>query len=57
MALAGVGELEVPDDEWIRSFAVITCPPNEVCAPIHNRMPVILPPQAWAGVAWRDNGR
>jgi putative SOS response-associated peptidase YedK len=28
--------------ETVRSFSIITCPPNEVCAPIHDRMPVIL---------------
>jgi putative SOS response-associated peptidase YedK len=26
--------------------AIVTCPPNELMATIHNRMPVILPPGA-----------
>jgi putative SOS response-associated peptidase YedK len=26
----------------LTSFAVITCPPNDLVAPIHNRMPVVL---------------
>ena len=28
----------------ITTCAIITCPPNELMATIHNRMPVILPP-------------
>jgi putative SOS response-associated peptidase YedK len=31
-------------NEWVATFAVITCPANELMAPIHNRMPVIIPP-------------
>jgi putative SOS response-associated peptidase YedK len=31
----------------LRSFAIVTGLPNELCAPIHDRMPVILPPDAW----------
>ena len=42
-----MGELESPAGEWVRSFTIITITPNEVCAPIHNRMPVILPPATW----------
>src|SRR5450755_744059 len=30
--------------EFVRSFTIITTTPNEVCAPIHNRMPVIVDP-------------
>jgi putative SOS response-associated peptidase YedK len=29
-------------DEWVRTFAVITCPANEIMTPIHDRMPVII---------------
>jgi putative SOS response-associated peptidase YedK len=39
-----------PGGEWVRSFAIITTEPNELCAPIHNRMPVILKPETWP--AW-----
>jgi len=28
--------------ETIRSFTIVTTTPNDLCAPIHNRMPVIL---------------
>ena len=31
----------------MRSFAVITTTPNELCAELHNRMPVVLKPDAW----------
>lgn len=33
--------------EWVRTCTIITGEPNELLAPIHNRMPVILPPEAW----------
>jgi putative SOS response-associated peptidase YedK len=36
--------------EWIRTCSIITGEPNELVAPIHNRMPVILPREAWS--AW-----
>jgi putative SOS response-associated peptidase YedK len=49
MALAGVWEnWHLPAGEWVRSFAIVTTTPNELCAKIHNRMPVILKPEAWA---------
>ena len=48
MALAGVWEgWQSPAGEWVRSFAIITTTPNELCAELHNRMPVILKPEAW----------
>ncbi len=31
----------------MRSFAIVTTTPNALCAEIHNRMPVILKPDAW----------
>jgi putative SOS response-associated peptidase YedK len=36
--------------EWVRSFAIITTTPNELCAELHNRMPVVLGPETWP--AW-----
>jgi putative SOS response-associated peptidase YedK len=51
MALAGLWEnWHSPAGEWIRSFAIITTTPNELCAKLHNRMPVVLKPDAWP--AW-----
>jgi putative SOS response-associated peptidase YedK len=29
-------------DEWVRTFTILTTKPNEVVAPLHDRMPVIL---------------
>jgi putative SOS response-associated peptidase YedK len=34
----------------VRSFAIVTTEPNELCAALHNRMPVVLAPEAWP--AW-----
>jgi putative SOS response-associated peptidase YedK len=31
----------------VRSFAIITTTPNELCAELHNRMPVVLTPETW----------
>jgi putative SOS response-associated peptidase YedK len=48
MALAGLWETwKSPADELVRSFTIITTQPKELCAKIHNRMPVILPSSAW----------
>jgi putative SOS response-associated peptidase YedK len=34
--------------EVVRSCTIITTTPNEVCAPIHDRMPVIVAPEDYA---------
>jgi putative SOS response-associated peptidase YedK len=34
--------------EIVRSCTIVTGRPNELVAPIHDRMPVILPPETWA---------
>ncbi len=47
-AFAGIWERwQAPDGSEILSAAIITTQPNEIVAPIHNRMPVILPPDAY----------
>jgi putative SOS response-associated peptidase YedK len=51
MALAGLWEnWRSPAGEGVRSFAIITTKPNELCAELHNRMPVVLQPTNWP--AW-----
>src|SRR6202140_5142274 len=36
------------DAAWLRSCTIVTGEPNALLAPIHNRMPVILPSESWA---------
>ncbi len=45
-AMAGIWEKWVSrDGEIIHSFSIITTEPNELMAPVHDRMPVILLPE------------
>ena len=30
------------DGKWLQSFSIVTTDANEIMAPVHNRMPVIL---------------
>ncbi len=41
-----------PDAPWLHSCTVITTEANVTMAPVHNRMPVILPANRWA--EWLD---
>ena len=44
---AGLYESWQPQPEqWQRTFTIVTTEPNALMAPIHDRMPVILPPDA-----------
>jgi len=48
MALAGLWEnWRSQAGERVRSFAIVTTEPNELCAELHNRMPVVLKPETW----------
>lgn len=50
-AFAGIWETSLtPDDQKINTCAIITCPPNNLVAPVHNRMPVMLDPAS--GLEW-----
>ena len=45
-AFAGLWELwHSPQQQKVYTFTIITTEPNEIVAPIHNRMPVILRPE------------
>jgi putative SOS response-associated peptidase YedK len=47
-AFAGLWEIwNSPDGSEIRSCTIITTQPNSLLQPIHNRMPVILPPNTY----------
>jgi putative SOS response-associated peptidase YedK len=51
LALAGLWEVwhdrDDADQEPLRSCVIITTDANDLLAPIHDRMPVVLPPDAW----------
>jgi putative SOS response-associated peptidase YedK len=52
-AFAGLwDEWHAPDGSLIRSATIITTAPNELLATLHDRMPVILPSDAYA--QWLD---
>jgi putative SOS response-associated peptidase YedK len=43
------------DAPWLHSLTVVTTDANGTMAPIHDRMPVILPPSAWKEWLDREN--
>jgi putative SOS response-associated peptidase YedK len=49
---AGLWERWKGPDGPLESYTIITTTPNELCAPIHNRMPVIIAPADYA--TWLD---
>ena len=49
MALAGVWERwRAPDGGVVRSYAVVTTEANELVRPLHDRMPVVVPPEGFS---------
>ena len=58
MALAGLWETwrSSSAGERVRSFAIVTTEPNELCAALHNRMPVVLAARGLAGMARGGTG-
>lgn len=41
-----------PDAPWLHSLTLITTEANATMAPVHDRMPAVLPPSAWQ--TWLD---
>ncbi len=54
LTLAGLwtGRKNDETGEWLRTFTIVTTQPNDFMASIHNRMPVVIPRDAWA--TWLD---
>jgi putative SOS response-associated peptidase YedK len=54
LALAGLwtGRKDEATGEWRRTFTIVTTRPNAFMADIHDRMPVVIPPDHWAD--WLD---
>lgn len=52
VAFAGLWARVKTDAGELRSFTIITGPANPLVAPVHDRMPVVLPRETWA--AWLD---
>lgn len=50
LALAGLWERwkDRVSGDTLQTFTIITTTPDDLCAPIHDRMPVILPREKWA---------
>lgn len=51
-AFAGIWERWGKDDAALETVAILTTSPNDTVAPVHDRMPVILPEPAWG--PWLD---
>ena len=48
LALAGIWEIkDMPDGSVLETACIITTSANELMAPIHDRMPVIVAPENW----------
>lgn len=55
LALAGLWDVwQAPDGSAMYSCTILTTQANPDVAPIHHRMPVLLPPAAWE--SWLSNG-
>lgn len=54
LAFAGLWEVwrEQPETPWLLTCTIVTTRANATMAPVHDRMPVILPQDAWA--TWLD---
>ncbi len=53
LALAGLWDSwRDAEGQWLRTCTIVTTGANDVVAPLHDRMPVVLSEEAWAG--WLD---
>ena len=41
------------EDRYLRSFSILTTDANALMRPVHDRMPVVVPPEAWE--RWLDS--
>lgn len=48
MALAGLWEHREAEGEALTTFTILTTSANALLASVHERMPVILPPETWS---------
>ena len=48
IALAGLWQDWRGPEGWISTCAIVTCPPNAMLAPSHDRMPVVIAPRDFA---------
>jgi putative SOS response-associated peptidase YedK len=46
-AFAGIWTNRKIDDEWVSSYAIVTTDADELSAPVHDRMPLIVHPLAY----------
>lgn len=54
-AMAGLYEhWKTPEGDWLHSCTILTTVANELMEPLHDRMPVIIPPEGYA--LWLDPG-
>ncbi len=45
-AFAGLWDRwRAPDQTWVISFSIITCPASSLVSPLHDRMPVVVAPE------------
>ena len=55
-AFAGLWDAwKAPGESWLQSFSIVTTDANELMAPVHNRMPVILKPEDYERWLDREN--
>jgi putative SOS response-associated peptidase YedK len=43
------------EDEWVSTYAILTMDANELSAPIHDRMPLVVDPLAYDAWLWPES--